>query len=178
MRNWSAGRRSCWAPDVTACARVYALKQRPATQPTAIVAGSVRALRSILPELPDDALERCRRVLPGPVTLVVPNPGRRLPHLCGSSPERIGVRVPVLDPALAVLADAVGGLLATSANRRGAPAPATLAEVAGELRAEAGLVVDGGELPGTPSGVVDVCGPEPLVLREAPGLAGLVERLR
>jgi len=168
----------CAAPDAAACARVYALKERPAEQPTAIVAGSVEALDAILPELPETARERCRRVLPGPVTLIVPNPGRRLLHLCGSSPERIGVRVPALDPALAALADAVGGLLATSANLRGDPAPATLAEVAGELVAASALVVDGGPLPGTPSGVVDVCGTEPAVLRDGSGMAAVVELLR
>ena len=35
-----------------------------------------------------------------------------------------------------------------------------------EIRAGAAVVVDGGELPGTPSTVVDLTGPEPTILRE------------
>jgi len=45
-----------------------------------------------------------------------------------------------------------------------------------ELRAAAAAVVDGGELPGTPSTVLDFTGPEPAVLRE--GAAPSAEALR
>ena len=76
-------------------------------------------LEHTLPEMTGRAGALCRRVLPGPVTLIVPNPGRRFAHLCGATPERIGVRVPVLAADVAGLADAVGGLALTSANLRG-----------------------------------------------------------
>ena len=108
-------------------------------------------------------------MLPGPVTLIVPNPGGRFPYLCGSTPDRIGVRVPELAPEVAELADAVGGLAMTSANRRGQAAPGRLSEVPGELRTAAALVVDGGTLPGVASTVVDVTGPRPVVIRPGPG---------
>ena len=85
------------------------------------------------------------------MTLVVENPGRRFPHLCGDAPDRIGVRVPLLEPGVAALADAVGGLLITSANLRGAPAPGRLEDVPAELTGRAAVVVDGGELPGAAS---------------------------
>ena len=48
----------------------------------------------------------------------------------------------------------------------GGPDPRTLAEVPAQLRAAAAAIVDGGELPGTPSTVIDLTGPEPRVLRE------------
>src|SRR5579862_3496523 len=99
----------------------------------------------------------CRRVLPGPVTLVVPNPGRRFAHLCGATPDRIGVRVPALTAEVAALADAVGGLALTSANLRGEPAPARMADVPVELRDLCVVQIDGGDIRGTPSSVVDVC---------------------
>ena len=102
----------------------------------------------------------------------MPNPGGRFAHLCGSTPDRIGVRVPELAPDVAALADAVGGLAMTSANRRGEPAPARLSDVPAELREAAAVVVDGGSLPGIASTVVDITGPEPVVLR--PGQARIV----
>jgi L-threonylcarbamoyladenylate synthase len=162
------------AGNVAACDELYALKARPAGQPTAIMAGSVDGLLSLLPELSPRTADLCRAVLPGPVTLVVENLGGRFPHLCGHAPDRIGVRVAVLDPAIAELADAVGGLLITSANLRGDPAPGRLADVSAELTAQAAVVVDGGELPGAASSVIDVTGDEPVVLRDGPGVDGVL----
>ena len=152
----------CSAALHDACAELYRLKERPADQPTAVVFGSVAAAEDVLGgRLPAD-------LLPGPVTLVVPNPGGRFAYLCGSTPERIGVRVPELVPAVASLADAVGGLALTSANRRGEAAPGRLSDVPPELVAAAAVVVDGGTLPGLASTVLDLTGPAPVVVRPGP----------
>jgi L-threonylcarbamoyladenylate synthase len=168
----------CAADVPEACARLYAAKSRPPDQATALVLGSVAMLENTLADLPARAAELCRRVLPGPVTLIVPNPGRRLPHLCGATPERIGVRVPVLAADVAGLADAVGGLALTSANLRGEPAPARLADVAAELRGVCAFAIDGGELTGTASSVVDVTGPEPVLIRAGAGAESVLASLR
>jgi L-threonylcarbamoyladenylate synthase len=152
----------CAAGLPEACERLYAVKERPVDQATAIVFGSVaRAAEVVGAALPEE-------LLPGPVTLVVPNPGRRFAYLCGRSPERIGVRVPELAPAVAELADAVGGLALTSANRRGQAAPGRLSDVPPELRSAAAVVVDGGTLPGIASTVFDLTGPAPVVIRPGP----------
>ena len=157
----------CAASHREACARLYACKARGRDQPTALVLGTVaHLLEHVLPELTGGgAGALCRRVLPGPVTLVVPNPQRRFTHLCGATPERIGVRVPVLATAVAALADAVGGLALTSANLRGDAPPDRLADVPAELRDLCAFAVDGGVLAGTPSSVIDITGPEPVLLR-------------
>ncbi len=168
----------CAAGDRDACARLYACKARPAGQPTALVLGSVAGLLGALPELDERAAARYRRVLPGAVTLIVANPARRFAHLSGPTPERIGVRVPVLVPAVAALADAVGGVALTSANLRGEEPPARLADVPGELRRLCDVVIDGGELAGMPSSVIDVTGSEPVVLRRGPDADSLVALLR
>jgi L-threonylcarbamoyladenylate synthase len=148
-----------------ACERLYRLKQRPLDQPTAIMLGSVEGLERTLPELTGRSAEICRQLLPGAVTLIVPNPGERFAHLCGGTPDRIGVRVPHLDTAVAALADAVGGLMITSANERGGPDPARLDQVPPAIRSAAGFEVDGGLLPGVPSTVIDVTEREPRVIR-------------
>jgi L-threonylcarbamoyladenylate synthase len=152
----------CAAGLPEACERLYALKERPADQATAVVFGSVAKAVEVLGEaLPE-------HLLPGPVTLIVANPGRRFAYLCGPSPERIGVRVPELAPAVAVLADAVGGLALTSANRRGEAAPGRLSDVPPELRSAAAVVVDGGTLPGVASTVIDLTGSAAVVIRPGP----------
>jgi L-threonylcarbamoyladenylate synthase len=96
---------------------------------------------------------------------VLPNPARRFPWLSAERPNTIGVRVPdVGGPGRAVL-DTVGAVAATSANLHDGPSPRRLEDVPPEIRSEA-ILVDGGELPGTPSTVVDLTGREPRILRE------------
>lgn len=169
---------ACAAVDAGACGRLYALKQRPPSQATAVVLGTVSGAMELLPEMGPRAAAACAALLPGPYTLIVPNPARRLAHLCGDAPDRIGLRVPLLDAAVAALADGAGGLLMTSANLRGGPDPAELGQVPPALRNAAGFEVDGGPLAGVPSSVIDVNGPEPLVLRAGPGLERALELLR
>ncbi len=153
---------ACAAHLRDACERLWKRKGRAPSKPTAIVCGSVQGVvDSVLPDLPPAA----RRLLPGPVTVVVPNPERRFAWVCGDTPDRIGVRVPVLDPRLAAAIDRVGALLLTSANRAGEPPAHTFAE----LEPLADVALDGGACPGgVPSTVVDLCGPEPVILRPGP----------
>jgi L-threonylcarbamoyladenylate synthase len=151
------------APAVEA---LYRLKGRPGTQPTAILAGDVEALLEAVPELPERVV---RALLPGPYTLVLPNPARRFAWLTGERPEAIGVRVPNLPPDAAEVLRRAGPVVATSANLPGAPDPRRLEDVPLELRAAAAAELDGGELPGIASTVIDFTGDEPRVLRDGAG---------
>jgi L-threonylcarbamoyladenylate synthase len=155
---------------------MYSLKGRDENQPTALMAASVERLLELVPELPARAL---RAFLPGPFTLILPNPGQRFRWLAGTSPETIGVRVPELVRSARIVLDRVGALAATSANRPGEPDPRQLDEVPEEIRNGCAAVFDGGELPGVPSTVVDLTGPEPRVVREgAVSAAEALERLK
>ena len=147
--------------------RLYRLKGRDESQAMAVVAVSIELLFECIPELRGRAGMVARALLPGPFTLVVHNPARRYRWLTGSSPATLGVRVPKLEegPALEVL-QAVGAVAATSANLPGGADPARLDEVPEELRAGCGAAIDGGELPGTPSTVIDLTPTGPRVLRE------------
>ncbi|HET7760149.1 MAG TPA: L-threonylcarbamoyladenylate synthase [Gaiellaceae bacterium] len=145
---------------------LYRMKQRPVEQPTALLAKDVDFLFELVPELRGRAAVLVRALLPGPFTLVLPNPAERFRWLTGSTPDRIGVRVPELaGPGAEVLAH-VGAVVATSANVRGGPEPTRVEDVPVEIRAGAAAIVDGGELPGTPSTVLDLTRPEPTVIRE------------
>ena len=137
-----------------------ALKGRTPEQPIALVAGTVEALLELVPELGPAPVVR------GPFTLVLPNPARRLRWLTGSRPETIGVRLPGVEGAAAELLDAVGVVAATSANLHGGLDPARVGDVPVVIVNAVAAVLDGGELPGSPSTVVDLTAPEPRVLRE------------
>jgi L-threonylcarbamoyladenylate synthase len=149
--------------DEESTRRLYELKGRAPQQPTALVAASVEALLACLPEM-DATL--AWHLLPGPLTLVVPNPTHRFAWLTGTNPDALGVRVPDLPAATHAAVASVGAVVATSANRPGEPDPRRLEDVPAEIRNGAAAVVDGGEVPGTPSTVVDLTGPEPRILRE------------
>jgi L-threonylcarbamoyladenylate synthase len=146
--------------------RLYELKGRDQTDPSALVARDFDHLLECLPEIDSRVMSLARLLLPGPVTLVLPNPARRFRWLTGANPEAIGIRVPDFDgPGAEVLAR-VGALVATSANHPGGPDPKRLDEVSEDIREGAGAVVDGGELPGSPSTVIDLSGMKPRILRD------------
>jgi L-threonylcarbamoyladenylate synthase len=143
------------------------LKRRQPDQPIAVVAASVDWLLEFVPELRGKAGVLASRLLPGPYTLVLPNPARRFPWLTGGRPDTIGVRVPGLVGSRGRdVLDRVGAVAATSANRHGEPDPGRLKDVPREILAAVAATIDGGELPGTPSTVLDLTGDEPRVLRE------------
>lgn len=146
--------------------RLYELKGRTETQPTALVALDVDVLLECIPELRGRAATRARQLLPGPYTLVLPNPAGRFRWLTGPNPEAIGVRVPQLTGPGRDVLERVRAVVATSANLPGEPDPRRLDDVPDRIRNGAAAVVDGGELPGTPSTVVDLTGGEPAILRE------------
>ena len=164
------------APSEDAVRRLYLAKGRVAAQPTALVVHDLDVLRELLPDLSGKQEQIAAVLLPGPYTLVLPNPARRFPWLAGSHPETIGVRIPALPGSAGELLARVGALAATSANLPGGPDPRTLGDVPEQLRLAAAALLDGGELPGTPSTVIDLTGPEPLVLRE--GAVAADEALR
>ena len=128
--------------------------------------GDLELLLECVPELRGRSATTARELLPGPYTLIFPNPAQRYRWLTGSRPDTIGVRVPVLEGYARQVLDRVGAVAATSANLHGGPETRRLADVPVEIRAGAAALVDGGDLPGTPSTVLDLTGEEPRVVRE------------
>jgi L-threonylcarbamoyladenylate synthase len=136
--------------------RLYRIKGRKPDRPAAVMFFDLDLALEALPELGERTRTALRRLLPGAVTVVLPNPARRYPLACGPVPERIGLRVPRLTGALAPLATARWPVLQSSANPSGGADARSLAEVDGGIRARVDMQLDGGELPGTPSTVVDL----------------------
>jgi len=143
---------ACDPNDRFAVERLYLLKRRGLDKPSAVMFFSVDDAFAAVPEIGERTREALGRVLPGAVTVLVSNPVGRFPLACGSDVATLGIRVPVV-PALEGVRRPV---LQSSANRAGGADPRRLEEVPSLLRAAVDLVIDGGELPGTPSTVVDL----------------------
>jgi L-threonylcarbamoyladenylate synthase len=136
--------------------RLYRIKGRRPDRPAAVMFFDLELALAALPELGERTRTALTRLLPGGVTLVLPNPRCRYPLACGPTPERIGVRVPSLTGPLAPLAAARWPVLQSSANPSGGPDPRRLEDVDPSIRAGVDMQLDGGELPGAPSTVVDL----------------------
>jgi L-threonylcarbamoyladenylate synthase len=144
---------ACDPADSAAIERIHGIKGRGEGKPSAVMYFSPLAMRELLSTVSASTREAIVALLPGPVTLVVENPGRLYPLACREDPERLGIRL-IESP----LAGAGCAILQTSANRSGEPAPAAFDQVSRSLLDSADLAIDGGALDGAPSTVVDVTG--------------------
>jgi L-threonylcarbamoyladenylate synthase len=141
---------ACDPTNAGAVDRIQEIKGREDRKPSAVMYFSPLAMRELLADLGPRTSEAAGKLLPGPVTLVIANPGHRYPLACREDPERLGVRL-IEGP----LAGAMTPVFQTSANRSGEAAPSRFDDLAPEILAGADLAIDGGELAGSPSTVVD-----------------------
>jgi L-threonylcarbamoyladenylate synthase len=150
----------CDPENRSAVERLYALKGRPAERPAAVMLFSLDVALEALPELEERERGALRALLPGPVTLLLPNRNRRFPLACAPDAATLGLRVPLLEGPLEALTAVGAPVMQSSANLSGEPDARRLSDVPGALREGADLALDGGELPGTASTVVDLRGYE------------------
>ena len=151
---------ACDPASREAVERVYALKRRPRTTPAAVMFFQLDLLLAAVPELGPRTAAALDELLPAAVTVLLPNPEGRFPLACGADSATLGLRVPSLPPALAAFETVRWPILQTSANLSGGPEAQVLADVPEELRGAVDLVLDGGELPGLASTVIDLRGYE------------------
>lgn len=142
---------ACDPLDTGAIAKIHRLKGRDDGKPSAVMYFSPLAFRELLAGLGARTKAVASALLPGPVTLVVANPQRRYPLACRQDPERLGVRL-IGGP----LAGTMCPVFQTSANLSGEPAAGRFEDVPEPIVEGADLAIDGGELPGLPSTVIDI----------------------
>jgi L-threonylcarbamoyladenylate synthase len=133
--------------------RMYTLKGRPVNQPSAVMFFQLDRALAAFSEIGSRTLGALGKLLPGAVTVVLPNPDGRYALAGGTG---VGLRVPLLEGAAALLAEARVAVLQTSANPSGRPPAHRLGDVDAAIREGVDIVLDGGELSGTPSTVVDL----------------------
>lgn len=156
---------ACDPLDEEAVERIQALKGREERKPSAVMYFAPLAMRELVAEMGPRTAAVAAELLPGPVTLVIANPEHRYPLACREDPGRLGVRL-IEGP----LAGTRTPVFQTSANAAGEP-PAPSFEALDAAIAEAvDLAIDGGELSGVPSTVIDLAeldaGGDWVILRE------------
>jgi L-threonylcarbamoyladenylate synthase len=142
------------ALDPDAIGRVFEVKGRDQDDPLSLGVPNVETALEYTD--PSDREERFMgRFLPGPVTVVVPKRDVVPAALTGGR-DRVGVRIPDHEVALAFLEQAGRPVTATSANRSGEGSKRRVRDIATAVREATSVVLDAGETPGTESTVVDV----------------------
>ena len=148
---------ACDPESNEAVTRLCGLKRRPVSKPSAIMFFQKEPALEFVADLDGSIIEAVGGLIPGPVTLILPNPARLYPLACGEDSETIGLRVPALGGTLQLPADFAGPVLQSSANLSGGPEPSRLSDVPDEILENVDLAIDGGKLPGSPSTVIDLC---------------------
>ena len=147
---------ACTPDAPEAVDRLYRLKGRRPDKPAAVMFFDRERALAALPELGERTRAALVALLPGALTVLLPNPAARFPLACGPDPATLGLRVPSLAGDLAPLADVRRPVLQSSANLAGGPDARRIEDVPDDIRRHVDLVLDAGELPGTPSTVVDL----------------------
>jgi L-threonylcarbamoyladenylate synthase len=147
---------ACEPDNEEAVARLYRIKGRRPTKPSAVLFFSLELALTALPTLGPRTVAGLEGLMPGAVTALLPNPERRFPLACGPDPETLGLRVPALHPAAAALAAVRWPVLQSSANHAGGAEARRLADIPEPIREAVDLVLDAGELEGVASTVIDL----------------------
>jgi L-threonylcarbamoyladenylate synthase len=167
---------ACDPLNTEAVQRIHSIKGRDEGKPAAVMYFTPLAMRELVSGLGERSRQVVSELLPGPVTLVVANPQRSYPLASREDPERLGVRL-IEGP----LAGAMTPIFQTSANRAGATPPRSFEEIDDQVLAGVDLAIDGGELIGAPSTVVDLAELDSSgrweVLREGALPRGVINRI-
>lgn len=154
--------------NAEACARVFEVKERPELDPLIVHIASLEQLPSVAqPGAAAMALVAllAKRFWPGPLTLILPK-AAAVPGIVTSGLSTVAVRIPDHPVALALLQALGTPLAAPSANKFGGLSPTRAEHVLLGLGDGVPLILDGGPCRvGVESSIVDLSGPEPVLLR-------------
>ena len=160
------------ATSIKAIAKIFALKRRPQEKVLPIFVKDIATARKYA-YISDAKIKFLEKVWPGSVTVVFQRK-EKLPEILTGGLNTIGMRIPDYGFLRALLARLDFPLTQTSANVSGLPSAKGMGEVKryfGRSKIKPDFFVDGGEIQGEQSTVVDFTGKNLIVLR-----TGLISR--
>lgn len=156
------------ALDADAVAKVYEAKGRPSDNPMIVHIARASDIGQLTPRLSADIVALIENFWPGPLTLVVKRK-EGVPDRTTGGLDTVGVRMPDSKIALDLINHAGCPIAAPSANLSGKPSPTRVKDVIEDLNGKVDAILEGPDCRvGIESTVLDVSGPEPMILR--PGI--------
>lgn len=156
----------CDALDPYALESIYTIKGRPETKPLPILLAELKDLELVAADVPPIVAKLAAIGWPGPLTLVVPA-ADHLPQELTLGNRTVGVRIPNHAPLRELIRSLGSPLVGTSANLHGQPSATSASMARRQLGTRIQLILDGGpSASDSPSTIIDVCGPQPRILRQ------------
>jgi tRNA threonylcarbamoyl adenosine modification protein (Sua5/YciO/YrdC/YwlC family) len=153
--------------DKRAIERIYLLKQLPRTQELSFICQDLAEIARYA--IVDNAAYRVlRRKVPGPYTFILPAT-RLVPDLVLRRQKTVGIRIPSSPIALELVRRLGHPIISTSAATPGGEVLIAAKDIKEQLGHGLELILDGGFLANEPSSVIDLSGPEPVVVRVGKG---------
>jgi L-threonylcarbamoyladenylate synthase len=145
--------------------RLFAAKQRPATDPLIVHVSAIDSLAPLVMRVPEQARVLAHHFWPGPLTLVLIRSAQVPDEVTAGLPS-VAVRVPRHPVARAVIEAAAVPVAAPSANLFSRPSPTEASHVLADLDGRIDLIVDAGPTTiGVESTVLDLTTDPPKILR-------------
>jgi len=146
--------------------RVFKIKGRGRNMPLSVAVSSFEMIERIA-RIDEDEMRLLRKVLPGPVTVLVEK-SPDLPDIVTAGSPLVGIRFPDHPMALELI-EMAGPITSTSANLTGQKPPSSLEELDPKIASEVDFVLDGGRSKySQPSTLVDLATRK--VIREGAGM--------
>lgn len=128
----------------TAIHAIYAIKNRPKSNPLIVHIKSLEYLEKVASHIPEKAILLAEKFWPGPLTMVLPKKPE-ISDLITAGKDTVAVRMPNHDLTLALLNQLDFPLVAPSANPFGSISPTSAAHVLHYFEKELDVILEGGE---------------------------------
>jgi translation factor SUA5 len=129
--------------DPIAATKVFKAKRRPMDNPLIVHIADMEQLYDVAKDVPDEILDLCQRVWPGPLTLVLKK-AEGVPLETTGGLNTVAVRMPAHPVALQLIRESGVPIGAPSANLAGRPSPTLAEHVIQDLGDSVDVILDGG----------------------------------
>jgi tRNA threonylcarbamoyl adenosine modification protein (Sua5/YciO/YrdC/YwlC family) len=159
---------ACLLSNEDAVARLYEVKGISSAQRLSILVADIATASRFTKGITNHVFRAMRRALPGPYTLIF-QASHEVPRVMLHKRRTVGLRIPASPTVQAILAELGEPLLATSVRNAAHEVLLDPAVIEESLKGQVDVVVDGGLLTYEPSTVIDLSGPEPVLVRAGKG---------
>lgn len=153
------------ALDGRAVAKIFKAKGRPQDNPLIIHISELSQWKTLVREIPPNAVALAKAYWPGPLTIILPK-SNIIPYEVSAGLDTVAVRFPSMRTTRRIIDAAGVPLAAPSANLSGSPSPTCAKHTMDDMNGRIDAVLDGGDCNfGVESTVITLAGDTPRLLR-------------
>ena len=147
--------------------KIQQIKGRDKNKPMSFICSDLSHI-SQFAKVPNYAYRIMKRLLPGPYTFIL-DASSEVPRMLMPKRKTIGIRIPDNAIALSIVKELGHPIITTSANFSGEDVISDPFEIERMMGKQLDAVIDGGNLSGDPSTIIDLTGNAPELIRKGAG---------